>query len=207
MKKLLLAALPLLGAAIPAHAADWYLLGSVSQSQLDLDTASLDKVLTDNGATGLRTSDSGKSNQWRLQAGYKINPNFAIEAGYIDLGKSSYKASFSGGKAKADWSAGGLDVAAVGMLPLNSDFSLIGKLGAIAAKTTTDWSSSGISGVPSGKENKSQVLPMVGVGASYALNEKSDLRLEYERINGIGDASLTGKADDSILSLGVTYHF
>lgn len=207
MKKSVLATFVMLGCTAPAYASNWYVLGAVSQSQVNLDSSSLDTVLSDNGATSLSSSDSGTNNQWRLQAGYQVNPNLALEAGYIDLGKSTYKATFSGGKTTADWTSGGVDVAAVGILPINTNFSLLGKLGAIAAKTTTDWTSNGISGVPAGKENKSQISPFAGVGVSYSLNARSDLRMEYERFNGIGDSSTTGKADVSILSLGVTYHF
>lgn len=207
MKRTLFAAFITMAATAPAHASDWYLLGEVSQSNVDLDTSALDTVLSDNGASSLNSSDSGSSNQWRLQAGYQVNPNFALEAGYIDLGKSSYKGTFSGGKATADWTAGGLDVAAVGMLPMNHSLTLLGKVGAISAKTKTDWSSSGISGIPNGSESKTQFKPFIGLGAAYSLNPKSDLRFEYERFNGIGDASVTGKADVSILSLGVSYHF
>jgi len=207
MKKTVLAALITVVGTVPAYASDWYLVGEVSHSTVDLDSSALDKVLSDNGATSLNSSDSGSGNQWRLQAGYRFNQNFALEAGYIDLGKNSYKGTYSGGRATADWSAGGIDIAAVGMLPVNSRFTLLGKVGAIGAQTKTDWSSNGISGIPDGNETKTQLKPFAGIGAAYNLNEKSDLRAEYERFNGIGDASLTGKADVSVISLGVTYHF
>lgn len=206
MNKPIIATLLLCG-TIPTYASDWYVLGALSQSQVNLDTSALDKELSNNGAAALNSSDSGTNGQWRLQGGYKLTPNIALEAGYIDLGKSTYKATFSGGSAKADWSSGGIDVAALGILPLNDKFSMFGKVGAIATKTSTDWKSSGITGIPDGTKDKSQTLPFFGIGASYSLNDRNDVRVEYEQFNGAGDSSVTGKADVSVVSLGVTYRF
>jgi len=207
MRNQILTAALLLSTTLSAHAADWYVLGAVSQSQVKLDKGALDNTLSINGASGINSDQSGTHGQWRLQLGYQFTPNLAVEGGYIDLGKANYDATFSGGNASAEWKSGGVDLALVGSLPLSNKFTMLGKLGAISTKTTTSWRSAGITGLPSGDESKSETKPFVGVGASYALMPKSDLRLEYEHFSDIGDAHLTGNADVNTVSLGMSYHF
>lgn len=207
MRNQILTAALLLGTTLSAHAADWYVLGALSQSQVKLDKGALDNTLTKNGATAISSDQSGTHGQWRLQLGYRFNPYLSLEGGYIDLGTANYDATFSGGSARAEWKSGGVDLAALGTLPLANHFALLGKIGAISTKTTTNWRSSGITGIPNGDESKSETKPFIGVGVSYALIPRSDLRLEYEHFADIGDASITGNADVNTVSLGMSYHF
>jgi len=208
MRHWIVGSLLLLGTATSAYAAgNWYVVGAVSRSSAKLDAGALDAALTGSGATGLTSGQSGVHGQWRLQLGYKFNPYFALEGGYIDLGKRTYNATFTGGSATVDWKSGGIDLAALGTLPLGDGISLLGKVGLIDAKTTGTWSSTGLAGAPSGKVTKSAWRPFVGVGASYALTKRTSLRAEYERFNGIGDGSRTGKANVNVVSVGVRYDF
>jgi len=207
MSNRLLPALLLLAGTLPAHASDWYVYGGFSQSNVVLEKSALDTTLTNNGATGISSDKSGTDNQWRLQLGYWLSPYFAIEGGYIDLGTASYEASFSGGSATADWKSGGIDVAALGTLDVDWGFSVIGKAGLITTTTTTTWRSTGITGLPVGDVDTTQVRPFMGIGAGYALTPKSLLRLEYERFFKVGDASQTGKGDIDTFSLGASYQF
>jgi len=207
MRKPILAAALLLGTTLSAHAADWYALGALSQSQVKLDKGALDSTLSTNGASNINSDQSGTHGQWRLQLGYQFTPYLAVEGGYIDLGKANYDAAFSGGSAAAEWKSGGVDLAALGTLPFGNKFSLLGKLGVISTKTTTSWRSSGITGLPSGDESKTETKPFAGIGVSYKLLPQSDVRLEYEHFADIGDAQLTGNADINTVSLGMSYHF
>lgn len=206
MRTCLLASLLLLGSAA-AHAGPWYAVGAVSQSTVNLDKSALDTTLTANGATALSSHQTGTHDQWRLQLGYQLTPYLAFEAGYIDLGKATYSASFSGGSATVDWKSGGIDLAAVGTLPIDGQLSLLGKVGVIDAKTTGSWRSSGIGGLPTGSVNKTALHPFIGLGATYALTQRTSLRGEYENFSGIGESHSTGSADVHVFSLGVSYLF
>src|ERR1035437_8178596 len=92
-------ALPLIFATISGSAlADGaYVLGQVTHSSLSLDNTDFDNALSVGGVTGLSSNNTGSGNQWRLQVGYKFNPYFAVEAGYMDLGTANYSATFAGG--------------------------------------------------------------------------------------------------------------
>jgi OOP family OmpA-OmpF porin len=186
-----------------AASSDFYLLGEVTRSRNTLDNSTFDSDLTGVGGTGISSSDKKGSNQVRLQLGYSVNPNFAVEAGYIDFGKAKYSASYSGGTADGTLKAGGIDVAALGILPLSDSFSLFGKAGLVAARVKSSLSSS----LVNSSDKATVVRPLLGVGATYKLNESLDLRAEYEHVSGLGKSATTGKMTDNMLSLGMAYHF
>jgi OmpA-OmpF porin, OOP family len=183
-----------------------YVLGEVTHSNLSLDKGTFNDDLAAAGATGLNSSDHGSGNQWRLQAGYKFNPYFAVEAGYIDLGKADYKANFFGGTAKGSEKAGGIDFAALGIIPVTDNFSLFGKAGLVAAKVQTKLTS----GAPAAigvNDTSTEVKPLIGAGATYSLLKNVDLRFDYDHVSNIGSSGKGGKMDDDMVSAGISYNF
>jgi OOP family OmpA-OmpF porin len=207
MKLSHLASLALLALSTTAFADGFYGVGEVTHSSASLDRTHFDSALTANGATGLASSDSGNGNQWRLQGGYRFNPNFALEAGYIDFGKAKYSASYSGGSAQGSLKAGGADVAALLSLPLNDSFSVFAKAGMVAAKVESRLTASGAPAAASGDVSTHVVRPLLGVGALYKLSDTIDLRADYDHVSGLGKSSKTGKMDSNMVSLGIAYNF
>ena len=201
--------LSLLALSTAAGASDFYLLGEFTHSKNTLGGNVFDSALSNAGATGLSSSVKGGSNQVRLQLGYKVNPNFALEGGYIDFGKAKYSSSYSVAgtpdTATGTVKAGGLDIAALGILPLGDSFSLFGKAGLVAARVKSTLASG--SGVAGGSASSNVLRPLLGVGVSYKLNENMDLRGEYDHVSGLGKSSTTGKMNDNMLSFGLGYHF
>lgn len=207
VRKLIPFAILLLG----SHAAladGLYVLGDISHSFDKLDKGTFDSALSGAGAgSPLTSSDRGGSNQWRLQLGYGLSENFAVEAGYIDFGKSKYSASYSGGSASGELKSGGFDLALLGILPVSEEFSLFGKLGVVAANTKSSLTATGSGSAASGKDSAREVLPLVGLGVSYKLSDNLDLRSEYDRVSGLGKSGKTGTMDSNMLSIGLAYHF
>jgi OOP family OmpA-OmpF porin len=200
--------LPLLFATISinALAEGAYVLGEVTRSSLSLDQSKFNSDLTAVGATGLSSSDSGSGTQWRLQLGYKFSSNFALETGYIDLGTANYRASFAGGAATATEKAGGIDLAALGMLPLTETLSVFGKVGAVAAIVKTNLSSSAPAMASIG-DSSTKIRPLLGVGATYSLQKNVDLRVDYDHVSGLGKSGQGGAMSDNMVSVGVAYNF
>lgn len=182
-------------------------MGEITRSNLSLDRNHFDGALLANGATGLSSSDSGNPTKWRLQGGYRFNPNLAVEAGYIDFGKAKYTASTSGGSAQGSLKAGGVDVAALLSLPLSDSFSVFGKAGVAAAKVDSRLSASGAVVAASGDASTHVVRPLLGVGALYKLSDHLDLRADYDHVSGLGKSGKTGKMTANMVSLGVAYNF
>lgn len=183
-----------------------YIVGEVTHSSLSLDKAGFNADLAAAGATGISSSTDGSGNQWRLQAGYKFNPYFAVEAGYIDLGKADYKATYTGGVAKGSEKAGGVDLAVLGILPVTDNLSFFAKAGLIAAKVETKLSSTAPA-VTNIKDSSTEVRPLIGAGATYSVSKNIDLRVDYDRVTGLGKAGKGGSMDDNMFSAGVSYNF
>jgi OOP family OmpA-OmpF porin len=207
MKLHYFAPLALIALTSTAFADGFYGVGEVTHSSASLDHNHFDNALTANGATGLSSSDSGSGNQWRLQGGYRFNPNLAVEAGYIDFGKAKYQASYAGGSAQGSLKAGGFDVAALISLPLNDSCSVFGKAGVVAAKVKSSLEASGPAVSAGGNASVNVVRPLLGVGALYKLTDNVDLRADYDHVSGLGTSSKTGKMNVNMFSLGIAYNF
>ena len=128
------------------------------------------------------TSESSTS--FGVFGGYTINPNFAVELGYTDLGSVvSGTITFSS-----------LELSAVGTYPINDQWSLYGKLG-MASTTETGLGSS---------VSRSDVT--YGIGGNYKLNPTTDLRFGLDRY-GFGDDVTFVKGDSSSISVGAVFKF
>ncbi len=185
----------------------WYGVGEVSHSSMSYKRGTLDGNLTSAGASGLSSSEKKGSNQWRVQLGYQFNDNFAVEGGYLDLGKAKYNASYSGGTATGTIKSGGVDVAAVAILPLNDKVSLFGKLGVVDAKTKLNLSADGSAAAMDGKTSKTHLSPLVGVGASYQLTQALFLRADLDEATNLGIKNKTGSMHSTIASVGLGDRF
>jgi OmpA-OmpF porin, OOP family len=174
--------------SIPAYAADsgWFLFGSAGMTKYK------DKDPTPPGIS-VDDSDIG----FKLGGGYMFNKYLGFEAAYVDLGKEKFTApGFS-----ADATASGEVVSALGVWPINEQFSLLGRVGAINATVK-------VSG--GGQSVKSTDVKLTyGVGGAFNLNKQFSVRLEWDRYDKLGnsDPNSTGESDVDLISLGVVYKF
>lgn len=195
-------------AASSAMADGWYAVGSIGQAKIkDIDQAGIDAELIDNGVTGLSSSADKTDTAYKLQAGYQFNKNFALEGGYFNLGKATYAAAFTGGVANASVKADGWSLSAVGILPLNEQFSLFGKLGAAYNTVKANATGTGGGSTITWSDKDSNVGAVYGIGASYNLTKQIALRAEYEVYDKIGKDDTTGESKVDMWSLGVVYKF
>jgi OmpA-OmpF porin, OOP family len=201
------AALALIALTTTASADGLYGVGEVTYSSASLDNSYFDNALATSGATGLSSSDSGGSYQWRLQGGYRFNPYLALEVGYIDFGKADYQAAYSGGSAQGSLKAGGVDMAALLLLPLNDSFSIFGKLGVVDATVKANLQAGAPAASATGDTSVNSVRPLLGLGATYKLTDNVDLRADYDYVSALGSSSKTGTMDVNVFSMGAVYNF
>lgn len=175
-------------AASQASAQGFYIGGSVGQSNFDDDNAIPDLITSG-------TVD-GKDTGFKIFGGYQFNQNFGLELAWVDLGKAGYSGTFggipvSGGTVKTS----GLNMSAVGTLPLGSGFALFAKAGLFAWEAEANDVTGGLPF--SGTEDGTDLS--YGVGASYDFTKNFAIRAEWERFKAVGDIDL--------LSIGVVYKF
>lgn len=205
--KLLPLSLLMISANTWAAGNHFYVLGEVSHSKDTLSTSTNDSALIGAGAANLTSNGEGSHNQWRLQFGYQFNPYFAMEAGYIDFGKANYTASYNGGSADGTVKAGGLDIAALGILPLSYGFSVFGKVGVAVARVKSNLIATGTANGATIETTSTSAAPLLGVGVTYKISKNVDLRSEFDHVSNLGKSSSTGKLTANMISIGAVYHF
>jgi OOP family OmpA-OmpF porin len=99
----------------------------------------------------------------------------------------------------------GVNLDAVGMLPITEKFSAFGRLGLNYAQARDNFTGTGFVTVPNPNPSKSQVNYKFGAGLQYDFTKSLGMRLEAERYH-INDA-VGNKGDIDMYSLGLVYHF
>lgn len=146
-----------------------------------------------NGApAGISCDDNDVA--WKAFAGWQFNRYIGIEGGYVDLGRA--KASVPGVVLTAK--ARGVELVAVGSVPLSDRFALYGKAGGIRSRVSVNGP-----GV-SGSETSTDFT--FGAGVRYNFVRNFGARLEWQRYLNVGGGSV---GDDTIdmFSLGLLYNF
>lgn len=186
----------------------WYGGVSIGQSKVKMDD---NTIGTPAGFTSSGLSKNETDTGYKIFAGYRFNQNFAVEGGWTDFGKFSVSRSFSApaGSVSASIKASGVHVDAVGIWPLQNNFSLFGKVGGIYTETKTSLATSGGVAFVAGTNTnpkKSELNLKYGLGAQYDFTQSIGVRAEWERARKVGDSS-TGEADIDLLSIGLVYRF
>jgi OmpA-OmpF porin, OOP family len=181
--------MPSIGMAQGMAGADsgWFVGGSFGQSKLDCDTS---------GVPGASCDDSDTA--WRVFGGYQINRHFAVELGYSTLGEAT--ASAPGITATVEAKA--FDLVAVGILPINQQFSVFGKLGMYQADSDL---SSNTPLIGSASDKNTDVT--YGVGLQYDFGKNLGLRGEWQQYKKVGSDQVGGDGDVDVFSIGVLWKF
>ncbi len=184
----------------------WYVGGNLGKSSAAIDDERIINGLLSNGFTAAAIEDDDHDNGWKLFAGYKVNKNFAVEGGYFDLGEYGFAAkTVPVGTLNGNIRLKGLNIDAVGILPLTEKLSAFGRMGLNGAKTTASFDGVGLVNVLDPKRSKHDVNYKIGVGLEYAVTQALGVRAEAERYQ-INDA-VGNKGDVDLISLGLVYHF
>lgn len=171
--------------------------GGFSVGQADVDESMVIPALIDPGG-----NVDGKDGAFKLFGGYQFNRNVALEAAFVDLGDVSYSGNFTGTPPLTGPVTGGrvqnsgLNLSAVGVLPLGQKFVLFAKAGMFLwYSEATDVTG----GLATFSEEDGSDLSL-GLGASVALGQRVSLRAEWERFDMSG-------VDVDLVTVGVAFRF
>jgi len=196
--------------ASPFAAADdtgWYGGISVGQSKAKIDDARITSGLLGRGFARTSISDDDRDTGYKLFGGYKFNKNFALEGGYFDLGKFGFMATtvLPAGTLNGNIKLQGLNLDAVGILPISEKFSAFGRIGVNYAEARDSFSGTGAVNVLNPSPSKRDTNLKLGLGLQYDFTPSLGMRLEAERYR-INDA-VGNKGDIDLVSLGLVYRF
>jgi OOP family OmpA-OmpF porin len=187
----------------------WYAVVGTGATHLNLSNA----YVPVQGATTSTFPKNEDSSGYKLQMGYQFNQKFALEGGYVDLGKFNITNRVTApfvGSLRGDVKADGWNLMAVGRVSVTDSFALLGKAGTIYSTTTGDYSTSGAVFLAPGVQSsykKSEFNLAYGVGAQYSINKTLAVRGEVERFVDLRPADTATKGSVVLYSLGLIFSF
>lgn len=172
--------------------------------QASYDVTLSDLSVFDDGSISSASIDDGDTS-FSLTLGYQLTPNIALEGGFIDLGELTANANsdgtgflFAPGPVNFKVAVDGLFFDVKGLLPLNEQFSLYGKLGLL--KWSEEGTLSDSTGSLSGDDDGTDIF--FGVGASFNINHNISINADYSRYKVDEDED-----NVDVLSVGIQYGF
>jgi len=142
---------------------------------------------TDVGASRLHVDGVGSNSDtaFGIDGGYRLNRNFAVEAAADRIGRFGSDPSYD---------VNAYSLAAVGILPLQSGFSLYGKGG--YARTHADLGGT--------TDNANSLL--VGAGVMYDISRQYYVKAGWDRYTKVGGAD-TGSGSADVVGVGLGMRF
>ncbi|MDO8252692.1 MAG: OmpA family protein [Rhodoferax sp.] len=184
----------------------WYGGANIGQSRATIDDARITSGLLGGGFSTSSIIDEDRDRGYKIFGGYQINKHFALEGGYFDLGKFGFTATtVPAGTLSGNIRLRGLNLDAVGTLPVTEKFSVFGRVGANYAEASDAFSGTGSVSVLNPNPSKRDTNLKLGLGLQYAFTESLAMRAEVERYR-INDA-VGDKGDVDLVSVGLVYRF
>ena len=183
----------------------WYGGLGVGLSQANIAGARVGGNLLGSGLTVNSISEDDKDLGYKVFGGLKLNRNFALEAGYFNLGEFGYTATTTpAGTSTGNIKISGFNLDALGILPFTDQFSLFGRVGAQYAKSKDSFGGTG-AGAGNSSISYSGTNYKVGAGLQYDFTDTVGLRTEWERYR-INDA-VGHHGDIDMISVGLVVMF
>lgn len=160
--------------SLPAMADEsgWYGGISVGPTRAKIDDARITSGLLGAGFVTTSIQDDNNGHGYKLFGGYQINKNFAVEGGFFDLGRFGYRANtVPVGTLNGNIKLKGLNLDAVGMLPVSEKFSVFARLGLNYADASDSFAGTGAVRVTNPNPSKRDTNLKIGLGMQYAFNE------------------------------------
>jgi opacity protein-like surface antigen len=151
---------------------------------------------TDNAVERIDDDD----NAWKAFVGWRINPYFAFEINYVDLGNPQDELESSGSEGDYQVGLSGIQPAVYGTFPLGP-VELFGKVGYYFYDI--DWDIDVDLDNPDFDSDTSEEALSYGFGIGATVLDRLNLKLEYEKIDGdIENANFRGEDLDAIWASG-----
>lgn len=183
-----------------------YVGGNIGQSRATIDEERITNSLTGAGFTTTGFEDDNRDLGYKLFGGYQFNKYFALEAGYFDLGKFDFTATgLPPGTLSGNIKIKGVNLDAVGILPITEKFSAFGRVGANYAKVEDSFVGGGSLTALNPNPTKRDTNYKLGLGLQYAFNDALAMRVEAERYR-IDDA-VGNDGDIDLISAGLVFRF
>jgi opacity protein-like surface antigen len=162
-----------------------YVEAGASKTHFDLEKAGLDywsEVPAE--ASSLDRRDTG----YAIAVGFRFSPYLAVEAGYLDLGKTTYLIEDNGSAARLDLGSKGPTLSLIGSLPINDVFSVEARAGLyfsdVDLGTTILAGTLVVLGALEGESGGENPGWLLGAGAVASFADHWSVRAGYDYLDG-----------------------
>ena len=186
----------------------WYAGGNVGRTAATIDDDGIRSGLQMQGLATPSIDDRDRDTGYKVFGGYKFHRNFAVEAGFFDLGSFGYTATtVPAGTLTGDVRIRGVNLDLVGILPVTDRLSVLGRVGVISARSRGHFSSTGAVTMPLANPDPRErsTGAKLGIGMQYDFTDRLALRGELERYR-VKD-SISNKGHIDMASVGLIYRF
>jgi OOP family OmpA-OmpF porin len=183
---------------------NWYGGLNIGQTHESIDDGAIANREIGGGLDSI--TDDDRDNGYKVFAGYQLNDNFALEAGYFDLGQFGSRAIKNQvGALKTRTKTKVINIDLVGSVPLTEKMSAFARAGVhySEAKDRFQGSDSVVVTDPNRRERDTDMK--WGGGLQYDFTQKFSMRVEAERY-AINDV-IGNNGKISMYSLGALYRF
>lgn len=189
-----------------AEDAGWYAGANIGQSNATIDDARITSGLLSNSLVAGPFNNTERDRGFKLFGGYQYNKYLSVEAGYFDLGRFGFSTTTTPtGTLSGDIRLKGLNLDAVGTLPITEKFSAFGRIGVAYTHAEDSFVGTGAVNVLNPNPSSRDTNLKVGLGVQYAFTDALSLRAEIERYR-VNDA-VGNKGEVDLASLGLVYRF
>ena len=184
----------------------YYIGGGIGQARAELNDERITRPLFGSGLTASNIVRDNNDTAYKLFGGYQFNRNFALEAGYFNLGKFGFSANTTPlGTFNGQVKIQGFNLDLVGTLPLSERFSVFARAGAQAAKTGATYGGSQPTSIFNPSPSRREVNYKAGLGLQYEVTPSFLVRAEVERYR-ITD-NIGKKANADMVSVSLVFPF
>jgi OOP family OmpA-OmpF porin len=153
--------------AVPAMAQGWYFGAGAGRGHLNVNGTDL------TGLSNAQVEDT--ASVWALTLGAKFHPNFALEAGYYDLGKYDFSGRAGVANVTGNAKAESYSLSLVAIAPLAEHFDIYGRVGYAHSK----FKFSATGPINSAFSADTQDEATYGVGGHWWFNRQWGLYAEW----------------------------
>ena len=179
---------------------------NLGQSRANIDDKRIAREMLSGGFTTTSIKDDDEDIGFKIFGGYQFNEYFAIEGGYFDLGEFEFKATtVPAGTLNGRIELKGVNLDAVGILPITDKFSAFARVGVIYAEAEDSFKGTGLVTVTNPHPSKWDANYKFGAGVQSQFTEALGVRAEAERYR-INDA-VGNDGDIDLFSVGEIYRF
>ncbi|MBC7708747.1 MAG: OmpA family protein [Rhizobacter sp.] len=189
-----------------ASSSYYYIGGGIGQARAELNDERITRPLFGSGLTATNINRDNHDTAYKLFGGYQFNRNFALEAGYFNLGKFGFSANTTPlGTFNGQVKIQGFNLDLVGTLPVSERFSVFARAGAQAAKTGATYGGSQPTSIFNPSPSRREVNYKAGLGLQYEVTPSFLVRAEVERYR-ITD-NIGKKANADMVSVSLVFPF